>query len=153
MGSESRSLKYSADGKLQEEQYVEGNYTGSQYTYDQAGNRTEKRTYFDGILDVATYYEYEGNQLTAAYSEDISGNMVSEYRVENGLIVEKKVCDPDEEFAYLYTYDENNNLVELTILWDGETLPGDRYIYEAVEVDAERAPYLIEQQKYLIDNI
>lgn len=144
------SLKYSADGKLQEELYVGSNYTGSQYAYDQDGNRTEKREYYDGILQVAVYFEYEDGQLIAAHSEDISGDIISEFRVENGLLVEESFYDYGTECRFLYEYDANNNLITSTYIYDGETLPGDEYIYVAVEVDAARAPYILEQQRYLI---
>lgn len=150
LGSESRSLKYSADGKLQEELYVGSNYTGCQYAYDQAGNRTEKREYYDGILEVAVYYEYENGKLIAVQSEDISGDTVAEYRVENGLIIEETFYDSDTKYGYRYEYDENNNLIATTYAFDGEGMPGDHYVYEAVEVDAARAPYLLEQQRYLV---
>lgn len=148
-GNETLNLKYFEDGKLQEEQIAGSNYTGYQYAYDQAGNRTEKREYYDGILQSIVYYEYDGEQLTAAYCEDNAGSKIYECRIENGLIVEKTFLDSEEAYGYRYEYDENNNLVQTTFCFEGDETPGDQYTYEAVEVDAERAHYLLEQQKYL----
>lgn len=149
-GDETRDLVYSADGKLQQEQIAGSNYTGFQYAYDQAGNRTEKREYYDGILESAVYYEYDGGQLTAVYCEDYTGNRIYECQIENGLVTQKIFLDSSESYSYSYQYDENNNLVELTFCYEGETMPGDQYFYKAVEVDAQRANYLMEQQKYLV---
>lgn len=149
-GDEIRNLTYFEDGKLKEEQTSDSNYSGYQYAYDQKGDRTEKREYYDGILQSVVYYEYDGELLSAAYCEDNAGNKVFECRIENGLITEKIFFDSDSEYGYRYEYDENNNLVQTTFYYDGESIPGDQYFYKAVEVDAERAHYLREQQKYLI---
>jgi len=143
-------LSYFADGKLKEEQIEDGSYIGYQYAYDSAGNRTEKREYYEGILQSVVYYEYAGEQLSAVYCEGSEGNKIYECRIENGLIVEKIFLDTDDAYSYRYQYDANNNLVEMTVCYEGEDMPGDQYFYEAVEVDAERAQYLKEQQKYLI---
>lgn len=148
IGNETRNLTYSEDGKLTEELIADSNFSGFQYAYDQAGNRTEKREYYDGILQSAVYYEYDGKLLTAAYCEDNAGNKVFECRIENGLIVEKAYSG--EGYGYRYEYDKDNNLIEISFYQDGETIPGDQYFYEAVEVDGSRAQYLQEQQNYLI---
>lgn len=149
-GNETREMTYSADGKLQQEQIVGMDYTGYQYAYDQAGNRTEKREYYEGILLTIVYYEYEGGQLSAVYCEDKEGTRVYDCKIENGLITERIGYDFGDPYSYLYEYDANNNPISSTFCFGGETMPGDQYIYEAVEVDADRAPYLLEQQKYLI---
>lgn len=148
--NEIRNLTYFEDGKLKEEQIVGFNFTGYQYAYDHNGNRTEKREYFDGILQSVVYYEYDGEVLKAAYCEDTAGNIVFECRIENGLILEKNYFDPAGTYGYLYEYDENDVLVKTTFYYDGEYIPGDQYFYAAVEVDAERAHYLQEQQNHLI---
>lgn len=149
-GEQCRNLTYSADGKLQQEQFTDSNYSGFQYTYDQAGNQTEKREYYEGLLEAVTYFTYDSGKLTAAYGEDNAGNKLFECRVENGLIVEKIFLDSDEKYSYRYTYDEHNNLIQTTFYSGGEDTPGDQYFYQAVEVDPERAPYLLAQQRYLI---
>lgn len=53
-------------------------------------------------------------------------------------------------YSAMYEYDDHGNLIKESVLYDGETIPGTMYYYKAVEVDAPRAPYLLEQQKYLI---
>lgn len=147
------NIKYYADGRIKEEQISESNYTGLKYEYNKDGNITAKREYYEGILESAIYFEYDEKQLVSAYCEDKSGNKLFECRSENGLIVEKVYFDADEEYGYYYKYDDNNNLVETTVYYEGETTPGDCYFYKAVEVDAKRAAYLKEQQKYLISII
>jgi len=150
IGNETRNLTYFQDGKLKEEQIAGSNYSGYQYEYDQKGDRTEKREYYDGIVQSVVYYEYDGEMLKAAYCEDIAGNKVFECRIENGLVMEKVFFDSDSEYGYNYEYDENNNLVKTTFCYDGQNTPGEQFFYKAVEVEADRAHYLQEQQKYLI---
>ena len=101
-------------------------------------------------MESVVYYEYDGNLLTAAYCEDSEGNRIFECRIENGFVVERVLFDHDVKSGYLYEYDENNNLSQLSFYYDGDSIPGDHYFYIAVEVDAERAHYIREQQKYLI---
>lgn len=139
-------LTHFADGKLKEIQLDDGSLTGTQYEYDQKGDITEKRDYYDGILHSIVYFEYDGETLSAVYGEDAEGNKVFDCRIENGLIVEQRFSD----YTMFYKYDANNNLMESSILYEGETLPSEQYTYKAVEVDAERAYYLLEQQKFLV---
>ena len=144
------NLTYQTDGKLKEEQNGDGSFSGYQYEYDQKGNRTAKREYYDGLLQTVVYYEYDADVLKSVYCEDDEGNMVYKCRIENGLIVEKVLLDWNAGSGYRYTYDANGNLAEVIFYFEGEDIPGDHYFYQAVEVDAERAAYLLEQQKYLI---
>lgn len=150
MGGDTRTLTYYADGKLKEEQYDGSNYSGYQYEYDQKGDLIQKREYYDGILETIVYYEYDGETLNAVYCEDKTGNRLFDCRVENGLITEKICYDSESQYSYLYEYDENHNLIEMTILYDGESIPCEQYSYKTVEVDADRAWYLLSQQKYLL---
>lgn len=148
--NEIRNLTYFENGKLKQEQIAGSNYSSYQYEYDQTGNRTETREYYDGILQSVVFYTYDGELLTAAYCEDSTGNKVFECRVVDGLVMEKIFLGYDSEYGYRYEYDEKNNLIQTTVYMEGENLPGDQYVYAAVEVDADRARYLLEQQKYLI---
>ena len=147
---EIRNLTYFEDGRLKEEQFAGSNFSGCQYEYDREGNLIEKREYYDGMLISAVYFEYDYDQLTIAYCEDNAGSKVFECWIENGRIVAKIFLDSGEDYGYRYEYDENNNMVSMTLYYEGETFPGDQYFYEAVEVDADRVRYLQEQQKYLI---
>lgn len=144
------NLVYAEDGKLLEQQLAGSSYTGYQYTYDFLGNRTETREYYEGILQTAVYCEYLEEELKVAYCVDQAGNTVFECRIQDGRVVEKIFNDPETTYGYLYEYDENGNLIQMTCYYDGEIIPGNQYIYMAVEVDADRAKYLIEQQKLLI---
>lgn len=148
--SEDRTLAYFGDGKLKEELYTGSNYTGNQYDYDQVGNLTQKREYYDGVLFSLTCYEYDGETLVSAYGEDKEGNRLFECRVENGRIVETKHYDYGTPQSCLYKYDENGNLIETSYLIEGEKIPGEQYTYRMVEVDWQQAHYLQLQQRYLI---
>ena len=147
---EIRSLTYSEDGKLLEEQTPVSIYSGYQYAYDPLGNRTEKREYYEGMLETAVYYEYDGNQLMAVHGTDNAGNWMFECHITDGLVIEKVFFDSEPNYGYLYEYDENRNLIQTFFYFGDEITPGEQYFYQAVEVDAERAGYLLEQQKYLI---
>ena len=65
------------------------------------------------------------------------------------MIIEKVGYSSDDSFSYRYEYDANGNLVKERMLYEGELIPVTTYIYKAVEVSANRAQYLLEQQKYL----
>ena len=105
-----------------------------------------------GILSSrdTVYYEYNGDELCRVYSEDPEGNHTYDCRVENGIIVEKSFSQEAGGYTYFYEYDENGNLIKETALLDGELIPIQTHTYRAVEVDADRAMYLLEQQKYLL---
>jgi len=149
-GGETRTLTYFADGKLKEEQYDGSLFSGYQYAYDLKGDVTEKREYYDGTLQTVVYYEYNGEILESVYCEDQEGNKLFDCLLENGRITEKICFDSDSNYSYLYEYDENNNLIQTTILYEDEMIPCEQYSYKAVEVEAARAWYLLEQQKYLL---
>ena len=150
------NLTYFEDGKLKEEllNVNESNYTGWQYEYDQKGDMTEKREYYEGILQSTLIFEYNGEELIRAYCEDPQGNHLYDCRVENGLIIEKVVYSTEsmEGCSYRYEYDDKGNLVTEYFLFDGELMPNMTCSYKAVEVDADRAGYLKYQQAYLLAN-
>jgi len=148
---ESRMLVYDDHGKLKEDRYEGNDFSGYQFAYDQKGNMTEKREYYDGILQSTVYFEYDGETLSAVYCEDREGNDVFDCRVEQGLIVEKICYDAEgDSYSYFYEYDANGCLIHSSMLYYEEQLPGDSYTYISVEVDARRASFLREQQRYLI---
>ena len=149
-GSDSILLKHFADGKLEEELYEGSNYSGYQYAYDQKGDITEKREYWDGLLTSTIYYQYEGETLVNVYCEDVAGTRIFDCEVVDGRIVEKTCYNGDTTYGYTYEYDENGNVAKSSFLCEGELSPSDSYTYKAVEVEADRAGYLLEQQKYLI---
>ena len=147
-------LTYFEDGKLKEVQMNvnEMNYTGWQYEYDRKGNITEKREYFEGILQSTVIYEYDGEELCRVYCEDPYGNCLYDCRVEDGRIVEKVIYSADGtvDCSCLYEYDDNGNLITEYLVYDGECFPVSTYFYIAVEVPYQRAGFLEEQQAYLI---
>ena len=150
--SQYRTLVWFEDGKLQEVQYDPG-FSGDQYAYDAAGNMTELRNYYDGILNYAVYFEYDGEVLQRAYSENPEGQKLSEFKIVDGRIVGKDHYDADGTMycSYEYRYDANGNLEQKYFIMDGESSLCDTHSYRAVEVDAARANYLIAQQQYLLD--
>ena len=149
-GNEEWTLSWFQDGKIQEAQ-MNGNFNGYQYAYDEKGDVTEKRSYYQGILEGVTRYEYDGEELIRVYHEDPQGEHVFDCRVENGIIIEKSFSQSAGGYAYFYEYDANGNLVKETGLVEGETVPIQSHTYKAVEVEPERVPFLLAQQKYLLD--
>lgn len=147
-GSSIRLLTY-ADGRLKEEQEPGDTFTGFQYKYDQMGNLTEKLEYYEGSVYATVRYVYNGSALSSAYCEDQEGKRVYDCRVENNLIVEKAYNDSDG-YSIHYEYDDNGNLTQESVVFQGEHTPGVLYYYTEIEVDAQRVPYLLEQQKYLL---
>ena len=143
---ETQTLTY-FDGKLKEERDP---FSSVRYEYDGEGNLIEKRTYYEDVLYSAVKYEYSGNQLTAVSCEGEDGTLLFECVVENGRITEKISYEYGGEERFAYRYDENGNLVEELMSYEGELFPVAVYTYRAVEVDADRAVYLLEQQKYLV---
>jgi antitoxin component YwqK of YwqJK toxin-antitoxin module len=126
-------------------------YAMVEYAYDEKGDVTEKRSYYQGILEGVTRYEYDGEELIRVYHEDPQGEHVFDCRVENGIIIEKSFSQSAGGYAYFYEYDANGNLVKETGLVEGETVPIQSHAYKAVEVEPERVPFLLAQQKYLLD--
>ena len=143
---ETQTLTY-FDGKLKEERDP---FSSVRYEYDGEGDLIEKRTYYEDVLYSAVKYEYSGNQLTAVSCEGEDGTLLFECVVENGRITEKISYEYGGEERFAYRYDENGNLVEELMSYEGELFPVAVYTYRAVEVDADRAVYLLEQQKYLV---
>lgn len=142
------TITYFQDGKLDSVQYSATEYTGNQYGYDAAGNMTERRSYYDGILDTTVIYEYDGETLVKAYCENVEGQLQFDTKVENGRIME--VESYLEAYGYRFAYDENGCLTSSTFLFEGEEMPASTYTYKAMEVDYERAQYMMELQKYLL---
>ena len=146
---ENWTIAWFEDGKIKEVQEGSG-FSGYQYEYDLKGDITEKRGYYEGILQDTVYYEYNGEELFRVYCVDPEGNHTYDCRVENGIIIEKSFSQEAAGYTYFYEYDENGNLIKETALLDGELTPIQIHRYKAVEVDADRAMYLLEQQKYLL---
>ena len=146
---ENWTLSWFEDGKIKEAQEGSG-FSGYQYEYDQKGDIIEKRGYYEGILVDTVYYEYDGSELIRVYCEDAEGNNTYACRVENGIIIEKSFSLENGGISYFYEYDEEGNLIEAICLYEGEQIPVQIHTYKAVEVDADRAAYLLQQQKYLL---
>ena len=143
-------LTWSQDGKLlQKNKEVD-----LVFEYDEAGKLVEVKEYYDGGFSATFYYEYKDEVLQRLYCINTDEHMTFECETENGRIV-KKTCyyeDGTKGCCHEFKYDENGNLVEQTEYWEEEpdnktTL---RYTYKAVEVTADRASYILAQQKYLV---
>ena len=147
----SQVLTFFADGKP--ESVLDGSdpTTGFRYYYDNKGDLIRREELYEGEAYNTVFYEYEGETLTAVYARDAQGNLVFDSVLENGRILEKNYYDSGEPYAYRFEYDAFGNLVGELFVMDGETLPGVQYHYEPVEVSQDRAWYLIEQQKLLLD--
>ncbi|MBQ9148132.1 MAG: hypothetical protein IJX69_01045 [Oscillospiraceae bacterium] len=149
-GADAQTLTYSDDGKIQEIRYAGDTFCGTRYVYDLDGNLIEKQDFYEDSLQAAVYYEYDGDVLTLVYGEDMASGTQFECILEDGRIVEKICRDSDSSYSYFYEYDEHGNLIQESFVLDGEVIPSEQYSYQPVEVDADRAPYLLEQQKYLL---
>lgn len=154
-GSEgnSRKLTYFENGRIKDDIMEGEGYSGYRYSYDTNGRLTEKSEYYDNVLLYTVRFEYEGGKLRAVSYKDAAGNDAYIITVKNGLITEKKSAAADEDYSYRLKYDENGNVKSTTFIYDGEELPSDQYSYKAVEVDANRAEYIMEQQRYLTNII
>ena len=146
---ENWTIAWFEDGKIKEAQEGSG-FSGYQYEYDLKGDITEKRGYYEGILKDTVYYEYNGEELSRVYCVDWTGEQTYECKIENGILVEKAFSATAGDIVYYYEYDENGCLIEENSLLEGEIMPVQIHTYMAVEVDADRAMYLLEQQKYLL---
>lgn len=146
---ENWTLAWFEDGKIKEAQEGSG-FSGYQYEYDLKGDMIEKRGYYEGILQDTVYYEYNGEALSRVYCVDATGEEIYECKIENGIIVEKAFSETAGDIVYYYEYDANGYLIEENFLLEGERIPVQAHTYKAVDVDAERARYLLEQQKYLL---
>ena len=146
------ALTWSQDGKLLKKAEDLAK-TELEFEYDGAGKLVEVKEYYDGGLSAAFYYEYEDEVLQRLYCINSEEMMTFECETENGKIV-KKTCyyDGGTGCCHDFLYDENGNLVEQREYW--EDAPNETttigYSYKAVEVDADRAPYILAQQKYLV---
>lgn len=148
-GGDQYKLTYTDGARITDIQYVGGNFTGTQFAYDNQGRLIEERSYYEGVLENGTYYQYakdDNGRLVNAYGEDAGGNLIFECLVEDGRITEYKYI-AEESYSRLCEYDENGNLASDAYIYDGETTPGTFYKYRAVTVDARRAMYLVCQQK------
>ena len=150
--SQISAFKWFQDGKLQEEQYNPG-YSGDQFEYDAAGRVTQMRNYYNGILNYAVHFTYNGDELQSVYCENAEGRKLYDCKIADGRITEKNHYNAEGamDYAYTYKYDNNGNLEQTRFVMDGDDSPCDTHSYRAVEVDASRAPYLIAQQQYLLD--
>lgn len=145
-GGERYTITYTDNAKITELRYDGGNFTGTQFEYDQNGRMTEQRQYYEGILETATYFEYSGGVLVRSYCENASGEIVYQCRVENGLIMEYIYSEEQGGHRRLCEYDKAGNLLSDSYIYDEVTTPGTFYTYRTVEVDANRAIYLVGQQ-------
>jgi len=146
---ETVSVSYFADGKIDSYQYDGLNFSGYQCAYDQKGDLSEKREYYDGIRQSTVICEYDGETLVSVRCEDPDGNVIYDTVIENGLIVERNVQDFDYPYGYRYEYDENGNLTASYFVEEGMENVTSQYTYKAVEVEYSRALYLMEQQKLI----
>ncbi len=150
----STTIRYHADGKIQEEQEDGSNYTGYQYSYNSAGDLSEKREYYDGMLQSMVRCEYEDDVLSGVFCENADGDAVYECVVKNGRIAERINYEyEDYHTRAVFEYDAQGNLTKITYLADGEPEAVELYSYKLIETDANRAQYLRQQQAYLLSII
>jgi len=147
---ETQLMAYFSGGKLKEQRYPGTSFSGTRYEYDQKGNVLEKREYYEDALYASVKYEYQGDVLTAISCKSAEGELLFECVLDKGRITGKTCYEYGGEVCYIYKYDQNGNLSEVMLSMDGELFPSGIHTYKAVEVDADRAMYLLEQQRYLL---
>ncbi len=145
------NLTWFEDGKLKEKKSGDES-ARSQFEYDQAGKLVEKREYYGDELYCTVHYEYEADVLQRVYCMNAEDRLYYECRVEDGRIVDKVFYEVYSE-SYVYEYDTSGNLEQRNIYYEGDTSPSESFTYKAVEVDVDRAVYLLEQQKYLLSSV
>lgn len=82
------------------DQLVRKQYKESETYYDERGNILEEITYKQGKINKHFKYEYDADDNKIREEEyDPSGKLIeySEYRIENGLRVEKVVYEPSKK--------------------------------------------------------
>lgn len=119
----------------------------TKYIYDEDGNLTERRQ-TAGEISSSVFYEYEEGVLVSAHGTDFMGEAY-EYVVQDGRIT-AQISGP---ITLNFEYDENGNLCSMGLEMLGEEANVLEITYEAVEIDALRAPYILGQQKYLTDMV
>lgn len=149
--TETYAYVWSQSGKLLEEKDVAG-FSALQFSYDEQGNLLQIEEYYEDEKFATFHYEYSDGVLQGSYCVNTDGHMNYECLTQNGFITEKRCYDEKGYlmYTYYYTYDENRNLAEVSLVYDGEQVSGTTYTYRAVEVSSDRAAYLLEQQKYLL---
>ncbi len=118
------------------------------YIYDEDGNLTERRQ-TAGEISSSVFYEYEDGVLVSGYGTDIMGEKAYEYAIEDGRIT----AQITGLMIFNFEYDENGNLCSVSLEMLGEEATVLEITYEAVEIDASRAPYILGQQKYLTETV
>lgn len=146
-----RTVIWQPDGKIQEEQ-SSPDYSGFRYEYSQEGRLVKKQEYYENELFLTVHYAYDGDTLDRIYCIDAEGRLDYECRIENGRIAEKTYYTPNGyvSYSYTYRYDANGNLEQLEEHLEDYVHPSELYSYKAVTVDAQRAVYLLGQQRYLL---
>jgi len=82
------------------DQLVRKQYRESETYYDERGNTIEEITYKQGKINKHFKYQYDADDNKIREEEyDPSGKLIefSEYRIENGLRVEKIVYEPNKK--------------------------------------------------------
>ncbi len=82
------------------DQLVRKQYKESETYYDERGNILEEITYKQGKIDKHFRYQYDADDNKIREEEyDPAGKLIeySEYRIENGLRVEKVVYEPNKK--------------------------------------------------------
>jgi len=82
------------------DQLVRKQYKESETYYDEHGNILEEITYKQGKIDKHFKYQYDADDNKIREEEyDPAGKLIeySEYRIENGLRVEKVVYEPNKK--------------------------------------------------------
>lgn len=122
LGTVSTSYTYDENGNViskEEDDGSTGEFTRTEYAYDERSYVTEERTYdAEGVLQSSIRYAYEA---------DDSGRTLTYYGADG---------EPTGEVE-TYVYDEHGNVIEQTTTVDGEVAQKTVNTYVAMEVPVE----------------
>ena len=161
-----RVLTYLEDGRIESELYEGHDNSGWWYEYDEQGNLSQMRLYYENSLDLTVFCEYEGEikatgtdrygntvyaprTLSAVYCE--SGNGIPYYDTEllGGKIL-KKDYHVNAGYSYTYEYDENGNLTAKSYQDAEAQWTVTRYVYTEAEISGGITQYVMAQHEFLM---
>lgn len=110
--TEHRSMEYNSEGLLAKEyiHYLDGTSDQLIFTYDDAGRLLSRRC-IDSDGETGNYLVnvYDGTHLVSETEYDIAGEIITQRKIvydEDDKIIEEVFRTPEEDYQFLYSYDE-----------------------------------------------
>ncbi len=103
--------KYSYDCENRLYKVKRGRFIKVEYSYDFAGRRVKKTTYYLGDPNVITKYCYDGDQVIAEYEDDV---LVRKFVYGPGIDEPIMMIDVSQSKTYYYHYDGLGSVIALS---------------------------------------